>query len=96
MLFFILLTLVRLWLQLKKQQQVGRSKIYLAAALIGVLLVSYTGHLGGQMVHPDRKFQDRQFREDGGRRFPPDSQPSRQENNSTLNNQMNQKAIGNG
>ena len=28
------------------------------AALIGVVLVTYTGHLGGSMVHPDRsKFQ---------------------------------------
>ncbi|MEB3100056.1 DUF2231 domain-containing protein [Ferviditalea candida] len=94
MIFFILLTSVRLWLHFRKRQQVGKSKTYLAAALVGALLVSYTGHLGGQMVHPDRsKFQNRQFREDGSRRLQRDGQPSFQQNNSTLNEQRNQKAV---
>ncbi|MCC2683931.1 MAG: hypothetical protein K0R75_830 [Paenibacillaceae bacterium] len=55
MIFFIALTVVRLWLYLRKKIEPGRSFAYLAAALIGVLLVSYTGHLGGSMVHKEKK-----------------------------------------
>jgi uncharacterized membrane protein len=55
MVFFILLTLVRLWLLFLKKIEIGKKVVYLAAALVGVVLVSYTGHLGGMMVHPDRQ-----------------------------------------
>ena len=45
-----------------KKREIGGNFIYLAAALVGVLLVSYTGHIGGEMVHPDRsKVQQGQF-----------------------------------
>ncbi len=63
MVFFILLTLVRLWMQLKIKREMGRNVVYLTAALIGGLLVSYTGHLGGQMVHPDRRFEPGRFQD---------------------------------
>jgi uncharacterized membrane protein len=62
MIFFILLTAIRLWFSFKKKPDVGGKWIYLLAAFLGVLLVSYTGHLGGKMVHPDRHFQPGQFR----------------------------------
>lgn len=54
MFFFIALTLIRVGLLVWRKLESGRKIIYLAAAFIGVLLVTYTGHLGGQMVHPDR------------------------------------------
>jgi uncharacterized membrane protein len=64
----IVLTLVRLFLQLRKKRELGGNIVYLAGALVCVLLVSYTGHIGGEMVHPDRsKFQPGQFREGGPR-----------------------------
>lgn len=77
MAFFIVLTCVRLWLELRKKLEIGRNAIYLTAALIGVILVSYTGHLGGKMVHPDRRPPSGQFGENrprqqtdqGGRQF---------------------------
>ncbi|WP_248927637.1 DUF2231 domain-containing protein [Paenibacillus hamazuiensis] len=66
MFLFIILTLVRLFFHLKKKRELGGSAAYLAVALIGVLLVGYTGHIGGQMVHPDRsKFPPGQMREGG-------------------------------
>lgn len=54
MFIFIALTLVRLGLLLWKKAEIGGKIVYLAAALIGIGFVTYTGHLGGQMVHPDR------------------------------------------
>ncbi|MFD1177296.1 DUF2231 domain-containing protein [Paenibacillus puldeungensis] len=54
MFLFIALSLIRLWFHFRKKKELGGNAIYLAAALVGVLLVSYTGHLGGLMVHPDK------------------------------------------
>jgi uncharacterized membrane protein len=51
MVVFIILTLIRLYVQYKKSRDIGNNYAYLTGALIGVLLLSYTGHLGGQMVH---------------------------------------------
>jgi uncharacterized membrane protein len=69
MALFIVLTAVRLFFQLRRKQEIGGNYAYLAIALIGVALVSYTGHIGGKMVHPDRSgFQLQrggQFREGG-------------------------------
>ncbi|MCD1257616.1 hypothetical protein B5M42_002030 [Paenibacillus athensensis] len=53
MFFFIVLTLIRIGLLWRSKLELGRNWVYLVGALIGVVLVSYTGHLGGQMVHPD-------------------------------------------
>jgi uncharacterized membrane protein len=50
----ILLSIVRLYFLFRKKKDIGRNAVYLFGALIGVLLVSYTGHLGGKMVHKDR------------------------------------------
>lgn len=59
----IILTLVRLIIQIRKRSEIGGNAAYLAASLVAVLLVGYTGHLGGKMVHPDRsKFPAGQFR----------------------------------
>jgi uncharacterized membrane protein len=55
MIFFIILCLVRLVLYVYRKREIGRNPVYLAAALVGVILLSYTGHLGGQMVHRDPK-----------------------------------------
>jgi hypothetical protein len=61
MVFFILLTSIRSFFLWIKKREIGGKLFYLAAAFIGVLLVSYTGHLGGEMVHPDRQhFQGEQ------------------------------------
>ncbi|MCZ8514041.1 DUF2231 domain-containing protein [Paenibacillus filicis] len=54
MILFILLTLARLFYRFRKSADIGGAPVYLAAALIGICLVSYTGHLGGQMVHKQR------------------------------------------
>ncbi|WP_282938332.1 DUF2231 domain-containing protein [Paenibacillus sp. RC67] len=54
MVLFIVLSAVRLWFHRKKQAETGRKPAYLAVAFLGVLLVSYTGHLGGQMVHKEK------------------------------------------
>ncbi|WP_079911143.1 DUF2231 domain-containing protein [Paenibacillus sp. 32352] len=54
MVLFILLTALRLWFHWRKKAETGSRPAYLAAAFIGVLLVSYTGHLGGQMVHKEK------------------------------------------
>jgi uncharacterized membrane protein len=53
MYFFIILTLLRLFFQYRKKIDIGKMPVYLFAALIGVALVTYTGHLGGKMVHRD-------------------------------------------
>lgn len=76
MTFFILLTLVRLWMLYRKKLDIGGNWIYLFAALIGVFLVSYTGHLGGKMVHPERHLQPGQFRQ--GDKYQSDKQRSNQ------------------
>jgi uncharacterized membrane protein len=61
MVFFILVAAIRIWFYVRRKLELGRSPTYLAAALIGVLLVSYNGHLGGKMVHPDRKAPEGRF-----------------------------------
>jgi uncharacterized membrane protein len=53
MILAILLSIVRLFLLFWKKKEIGGNPVYLIGALIGVLLVSYTGHLGGEMVHND-------------------------------------------
>jgi uncharacterized membrane protein len=64
MILFIILSIVRIYLQQKKSEQIGKHPAYLIFALIGVLLVSYTGHLGGLMSHPDRsKLHNRSFQQ---------------------------------
>lgn len=47
----IALTLIRIVLLWRKKIDIGPKPVYLAGALIGVILVSYTGHLGGKAVH---------------------------------------------
>ncbi|OPH53313.1 hypothetical protein BC351_05395 [Paenibacillus ferrarius] len=47
----IVLAIVRVGLLIWKKLELGRNPIYLIGALAAVILVSYTGHLGGQMVH---------------------------------------------
>jgi uncharacterized membrane protein len=85
MALFIVLTVIRLFFQLRRKQELGSNYAYLAMALVGVALVTYTGHIGGKMVHPDRSgFQlqrSGQFREDGpqqegqqGQRYRPQGQ----------------------
>jgi apolipoprotein N-acyltransferase len=65
MVLFIVLTVIRLGLLWLRKKEIGGNLVYLAAALVGVVLVAYTGHLGGEMVHPDRSnFQ--QFRGGNG------------------------------
>jgi uncharacterized membrane protein len=53
MFFFIALSLVRLGLFFYRKREIGKNPIYLVAALIGIMLVTYTGDLGGKMVHKD-------------------------------------------
>jgi len=47
----ILLTVIRIGLLAWKKREIGGNPIYLTGALVAIILVSYTGHLGGQMVH---------------------------------------------
>ncbi|MFC5452781.1 DUF2231 domain-containing protein [Paenibacillus aestuarii] len=54
MMLSILITLVRLGILWRKKVDIGKNLLYLFIMLIGVGLVSYTGDLGGKMVHPDR------------------------------------------
>ncbi|WP_208607638.1 DUF2231 domain-containing protein [Paenibacillus pectinilyticus] len=49
----IVLAVVRVGLLVWKKLEIGRNPIFLVASLAAVLLVSYTGHLGGKMVHRD-------------------------------------------
>lgn len=86
MVLFIVLAGIRLWLIFKKKVDIGNKKGYLAAALAGVLLVSYTGHLGGQMVHPDRKSPQGQLQR--GENRSPDRQFNKQQNNKQQNNKQ--------
>jgi uncharacterized membrane protein len=53
MIVFILISLIRLYFHFRKKVEIGRMPVYLVATLIGAVLVGYTGHLGGQMVHKD-------------------------------------------
>jgi uncharacterized membrane protein len=53
MFFFIGLSLVRLGLFFYRKREIGKNPIYLVAALIGIMLVTYTGDLGGKMAHKD-------------------------------------------
>jgi uncharacterized membrane protein len=76
MTFFIALSLVRLWFYIRKKRDLGGNAVYLTAALIGVLLVSYTGHLGGKMVHPDRQGPGGQFQFRQGNRPTQGDRPS--------------------
>ena len=49
----IVLAAVRVGLLIWKKLEIGRNPIFLVASLVVVILVSYTGHLGGKMVHRD-------------------------------------------
>lgn len=49
----IVLAAVRVGLLVWKKLEIGRNPIFLVASLVVVILVSYTGHLGGKMVHRD-------------------------------------------
>jgi uncharacterized membrane protein len=51
MVLAIILTVVRMGFMLWKKLDIGKSLIYLLVMLVCVCLVSYTGHLGGKMVH---------------------------------------------
>jgi uncharacterized membrane protein len=53
MILAIVLAVVRVGLLVWKKLEIGRNPIFLVASLVAVLLVSYTGHLGGKMVHRD-------------------------------------------
>jgi hypothetical protein len=53
MILAIVLAVVRVGLLVWKKLELGRNPIFLVASLVAVLLVSYTGHLGGEMVHRD-------------------------------------------
>ncbi|KRF03121.1 hypothetical protein ASG89_23555 [Paenibacillus sp. Soil766] len=53
MIVAIILAVVRVGLLVWKKLELGRNPIFLVASLVAVLLVSYTGHLGGKMVHRD-------------------------------------------
>ncbi|THF72934.1 DUF2231 domain-containing protein [Cohnella fermenti] len=55
----IALSVVRLGIVLWKKRDIGRNPIYLIVALVAVVLVMYTAHLGGKMVH--RSFEPGQF-----------------------------------
>ncbi|WP_040952747.1 DUF2231 domain-containing protein [Gorillibacterium massiliense] len=61
MILAIVLCVVRIGIWLWKKKDVGRSPIYLIASLVAVVLVMYTGHLGGKMVH--RPFNPGQFQQ---------------------------------
>ncbi|MGG1519493.1 DUF2231 domain-containing protein [Paenibacillus oryzisoli] len=53
MLLSIALAVVRVGFLVWKKLELGRNLIYLVVSLAVVVLVSYTGHLGGKMVHRD-------------------------------------------
>ncbi|MGG1550468.1 DUF2231 domain-containing protein [Paenibacillus ferrarius] len=53
MLLSIVLAVVRVGFLVWKKLELGRNVIYLIMSLAVVVLVSYTGHLGGKMVHRD-------------------------------------------
>jgi uncharacterized membrane protein len=68
MILYIVLSIVRLGLLWWKKREIGRNPVFLVVSLAGVLLVSYTGHLGGEMVHKPRNgnFQERGSFQDRG------------------------------
>jgi uncharacterized membrane protein len=49
----IVLSVIRLYFVIWKKKEIGGHPVYLLGALIAVALVTYTGHLGGKMVHRD-------------------------------------------
>ncbi|MCY9665900.1 hypothetical protein M5X11_13150 [Paenibacillus alginolyticus] len=51
MVLSIVLAIVRVGLLIWKKKELGRNPIYLIGSLAAVILVGYTGHIGGQMVH---------------------------------------------
>jgi uncharacterized membrane protein len=53
MYLYILISLVRLFFYYRKKIDIGKMPIYLIIGVIGVSIVTYTGHLGGKMVHKD-------------------------------------------
>ncbi|MEF2964795.1 DUF2231 domain-containing protein [Paenibacillus sp. M1] len=57
----IVLCIVRIGILLWKKRDVGRNFIYLIVSFAAVVLVMYTAHLGGEMVH--RPFDGGQFRQ---------------------------------
>jgi hypothetical protein len=50
---YIISSITRLFFHYRKKIDIGKMPIYLIIGLIGVALVTYTGHLGGKMVHRD-------------------------------------------
>ncbi|MEI7026399.1 DUF2231 domain-containing protein [Paenibacillus sp. y28] len=50
---FLVLCLARVYYRFRRFREVGNTPVYLIASLVGVLLVSYTGHLGGQIGQPN-------------------------------------------
>jgi uncharacterized membrane protein len=56
MYLFIVLSLARLFFHYRKKIDIGKTPIYLIIAFIGAGLVTYTGHLGGKMVHKVENF----------------------------------------
>jgi uncharacterized membrane protein len=53
MYLYIIVSFTRLFFHYRKKIDIGKMPIYLIIGLIGVALVTYTGHLGGKMVHRD-------------------------------------------
>jgi uncharacterized membrane protein len=53
MYLYIIISLVRLFFYYRKKIDIGKMPIYLIIGVIGVSIVTYTGHLGGKMVHKD-------------------------------------------
>ena len=47
----IVLLLTRLVFRFWKTLDIGKNPFYLVGALVMVILVAYTGHLGGEMIH---------------------------------------------
>jgi uncharacterized membrane protein len=53
MYLYIIISLVRLFFYYRKKIDIGKMPIYLIIGVIGVSIVTYTGHLGGKMAHRD-------------------------------------------
>lgn len=83
---FIAISLLRLFFLWKKSRDIGNHMAYLSAALVGVLLLTYTGHLGGEMVHkPKDNVPTFQGKERGAKENKQD-----QQNQQSQQNQQNQ------
>ncbi|TBL79726.1 DUF2231 domain-containing protein [Paenibacillus thalictri] len=80
----VLMCVVRLYFAIKRKRELGGYMPYLAAALVSVLLVSYTGHIGGEMVHPDRGMMPQGQLRDGGPR--PEGAPGQSQRPGTTPN----------